>query len=140
MRSFAGPLLLALVGVALVGLLAGDPRAARTADGGDRLLLVYAALAVAVGALAWRGAGRSAWWLPPSLLLALMGGILGWLGSIVGSGDFERIPHLAVAPGHALMVTAATAAGMALPAALYAAVISRLHERRPLKPRGRART
>jgi len=132
LSRLALPLALAVAGVATVGLVAGDPRAARTSAGSERIILAVAALAVTVGVLAWRAARRPAWWLPPALVLVLVGTLAGWITGVACTGrHFEHVAHLGNAPGEALLVAATTAAGMALPPAIYAALLM-------VKPRGRA--
>jgi hypothetical protein len=123
LQRLALPLAFAVAGVAAVGLIAGDPRAARTLDGSDRIVFVAALLAAAVGTVAWRVAGRSGWWLPPALLLALVGALLGWTAGVRLGGDYEEVAHLGSATGQAIALVVMTAGGMAVPPTIYAAAI-----------------
>jgi hypothetical protein len=119
------PLAVAVAGVAAVGLLAGDPRGARSLDGADRIVLLAVALACAVGTLAWRAARRSGWWLPPSLLLALVGALAGWIAGVELTGHAEHVARWSASAREASFLAIMTAVGMGLPPTLYATLVRR---------------
>jgi hypothetical protein len=126
--------LLAVVGVALLGLCAGDPRGARSVEAAAWTALVALLLAFAVGAASWRlGRRRQAWLLAPSLALAATGALSGWIAGVEILGDTAHAAHLDAAPGRVAFLVAFTSAGMALPPAALAWLAG---VRRP----GRART
>ena len=121
MRTLALPAGLALVGLVALGLLAGDPRATRDVLASWHITLAGLGLAVAVGAAAWWvGRRRSAWLLPPSVLLAVIGGLSGWIAGAEFTHQPDSAAHLATTPARVAFMLAMTAAGMALPSVLLA--------------------
>jgi hypothetical protein len=127
------PLVGALAGVCVIGLLGGDPRGARSIDAATFISLAGATLSAAVGLLAWRaGRRRARWLIAPSVLVALIGGLCGWIAGVEITGDVDRAARL-VSPGRVAFLVAMTAFWMAcLPALtmLVADGLTRLGTRR----------
>jgi hypothetical protein len=122
-KALGLPVAVAAAGVALLGLVAGDPRGAPDLDGSQAIVLCALVLALVVGGLAWRAGRRSGLWLPPALLLAIVGALSGWIAGVEISGHAERVAHLrGGGAGEALFLAAMTAMGMALPPTLLAAL------------------
>ncbi len=121
--------------LSLIGLAAGDPRGAAELSRADAICIAAFLTAVGVAVIAWRGGGaRSGWWLPPTVIVAISGGVCGW----IAAAEFTYQPDVPVRlmqmPARALYMVAATALGMALPALGLTALASLL------TPRGTART
>jgi hypothetical protein len=131
MLRIVAPIAVALVGLSLLGLWAGDPRGAVSVDDSTVTTLLGLALALAVGALAWRSIARprAAWLLAPTLLAASFGGLCGWIAGVEILGDTARAARLAAAPSRVAFLLSLTAAGMALPATAIAALLGRLTRR-----------
>jgi hypothetical protein len=127
LRSSAFPVAVAFVGLLALAVVGGDPRGARSLDASTVIALAGLALALGVGALAGRGA-RSRWLLVPSLALAAMGALTGWIAAAEILGDPAHAAHT---PGRAAFLLALTASGMSLPPLGLAWIF---------KPRGRGRT
>ncbi len=129
------PLLVALTGVILIGLVGGDPRAAHDLSRPSYILVAGLALALGVGTFAWyRGARRSFWLLAPSVLLAVMGGLSGWIAGAEFTGHPDSAAHLAGTPGRVAFMIVMTTAGMSLPSVALARLAGRA------RPPGTART
>jgi hypothetical protein len=134
MRRLTFPIGAALVGLVVLGLVAGDPRATSDVEASWRITLAGSLLAVLVGLFAWYGGRRRSWWLaPPTVFLALMGGLIGWISAAEFTHQPDTAVRLATQPGRAAFMVALTAAGMVLPSVGLAALAG---IRRP----GRART
>ncbi len=131
MKRLGLVVVVALAGVALVGLVAGDPRGTHSLQRSEAIVLAALACCALVAVVAWRGARASAWWLPPTGIVCVMGALSGWIAGVEFAGDTQTAVHLATAPGKVLFLVAMTVAGMALPTAGVAAALTRF---------GRART
>jgi hypothetical protein len=130
-KTLAIPAVVALVGLGLIGLVGGDPRAARDIGLSSSIDLAGLALAVAVGALAWwLRRRRNAWFAVPTVFLAIFGGLCGWIAGAEFTLEPDAAVHLKEAPGRVAFMLAITAIGMALPSSVLSAVTAR----------GRART
>jgi len=121
MRTLALPTVVALIGLSAIGLVGGDPRAVRELGAATTIDLTGFALAVIVGAVAWRtGRRRPAWLVVPSVILAVTGGMCGW----IAGAELTLVPdtpvHLSTAPGRVAFMVVMTAVGMALAPALLA--------------------
>jgi hypothetical protein len=115
MRTLALPAVLAVVGLSAIALVGGDPRAVSELGAATTIDLAAAALAIAVGAIAWlTGRRRTVWVLVPSVVLALVGGLCGW----IAGAEFTLAPdtpvRLSTAPGRVAFMLAMTAVGMSL--------------------------
>jgi hypothetical protein len=131
MRSLLVASLLSLGGLCLIGLVGGDPRGTRDLAASSYITLAGLALSVAVGVAAWRlGTRRALWLVVPSVMLAVIGGLCGWIAGAEFTGQPDSAARLAATPGRVAFMLAMTAAGMALPSVGLAA----------LTRRGKART
>jgi hypothetical protein len=138
MRVLALPTAVAVVGVCLVGAIGGDPRAVRALSAADWIDLCGLLVAVAVGVTAWRcGRRRSAWLIVPAVVLAIVGGMCGWIAGAEFTLAPDTAVHLRTMPLRVLFMVAMTAVGMSLlPAVLV--WIAGLGAK--VKPLGTART
>jgi hypothetical protein len=127
-----------LAALSLIGLVWGDPRAAAELSRADLICAAAFLTAVAAALIAWRSGRRekqtSGWWLPPTVILAISGGLCGWIAAAEFTYQPDVPVRLAQMPLRAIYMVAATALGMALPALAVTALASRL------TPRGTART
>jgi hypothetical protein len=125
MRTLVMPAVLAAVALGMIGLVAGDPRATRDLSVAASIDLAGLAVAIGVGVLTWRaGRRRAAWLLVPSVVLAVSGGLCGW----IAGAEFTLAPDTAVhlaTPGRAAFMLVMTAVGMALPAGGLALLVGR---------------
>jgi hypothetical protein len=115
MRTLAVPAMVALIGLVLIGFVGGDPRAVRDIGSASAIDLAGFVLAIGVGAIAWRTGRRRAWWLViPSVILAIIGGLCGWIAGAEFTLAPDTAVHLSTTPGRVAFMLAMTAAGMAL--------------------------
>jgi hypothetical protein len=123
-----------LAGVSLVGLFGGDPRGARDLDAATLVTVAGALVAASAGWVAWRaGRRRTRWLLGPAVLLALVGGLSGWIAGVEILGDVNRAAHLAAAPRRVAFLVGLTSVGMTVPAVLLLALADAVSR---LRPRG----
>jgi hypothetical protein len=135
MRRVALPALAALVGLSLIGLVGGDPRATNDLAVADRICLTALVLSGGVAFAAWSAARwRSYWVLPPTVVAAVLGGLCGWIAGAELTGAPDTAVLLNGAPGRVAFMLAMTTLGMALPAVGLTALADLL------KSLGKART
>ncbi len=125
-------LAIALVGVAVIGLAGGDPRAAASLAAATRTSLAGLALAIALGLGVWAfpKERRSLWLLVPMVMVAVFGALSGWIAGAEILGEPTEPVRLALEPGGVAFLIAMTAAGMALPP-LGVSGLARRFRRRP---------
>lgn len=129
MKRLARVAALALGGVALIGLVGGDPRGTHSLARSEQIVLAGLALCVVVTFFAWRGARAAAWWLAPTGVVAVMGALSGWIAGCEFAGHTDVAARLASSPGEVAFLVAMTAAGLALPAAGLSAIAGRVSRR-----------
>ena len=106
----------ALVGLVAVGLVAGDPRATHDISASQHIVLAGLALSIAVGVLVWlRGRARAWWLLVPSVVVAVMGALSGWIAGAEFTGAPDVAVHLSGSPGRVVLMLVMTTLGMAFP-------------------------
>jgi hypothetical protein len=124
-----------LATLSLIGLLWGDPRAAAELSRADLICGAALVTAVAAAVIAWRsGRSKSGWWLPPTVILAVSGGLCGWIAAAEFTFQPDVPVRLGQMPLRAIYMVSLTALGMALPALAVTGLASLL------TPRGTART
>jgi hypothetical protein len=122
-RALAWSIAVAVVGLAFIGLIGGDPRAAHELGQASAIDLAGLVLAVVVGVVAWGAGRRRSWWLlAPSVILAIVGGLCGWEAAAQFSLAPFSAAHLSSAPGRVALMLSLTAVGMATLPALLAAI------------------
>ncbi len=126
MKRLALTVGLALAGVAIIGLIGGDPRGTRSMERSEHLVLAGLLLCICTTIITWRTTGASAWWLVPTGVVAIVGALSGWIAGVEFAGDTGTAVRLATAPGKVAFLVAMTAAGLALPTAGVAAIARRL--------------
>jgi hypothetical protein len=110
------PIAVAVVGVALLGLLGGDPRGTHDDSRSSAIVLAALFLALLVGTLGFTTGRRRPWPLVPVyLFLAVFGALSGWIAAVEILGDVGRAAQLTVEPMRAIILWAATSLAMALP-------------------------
>jgi hypothetical protein len=115
MRVLALPAAVAVLGLCLVGVIGGDPRAVHQISGAEWIDLCGLVLAVAVGITAWRCGRRRSWWLiVPAVVLAIVGGMCGWIAGAEFTLQPDTAVHLGTAPLRVAFMVAMTAVGMSL--------------------------
>jgi hypothetical protein len=127
-----------LAALSLIGLLWGDPRAATELSRADLICGAAFVTAVAVAVIAWRsgrqGKKTSGWWLPPTVILAISGGLCGWIAAAEFTYQPDVPVRLGQMPLRTIYMVSLTALGMALPALAVSGLASLF------TPRGTART
>jgi len=114
-KRFALTVGLALVGVAVIGLVGGDPRGTRSMERSEHIVLAGLLLCACTTIITWRTTKSSAWWLAPTGLVAVMGALSGWIAGVELAGDTGTAVGLASAPGKVAFLVAMTTVGLALP-------------------------
>jgi hypothetical protein len=115
------PLLLvtvaAAVGISLIGFALGDPRAASEMSRASAETVLGLMVAIIASAIAWR-AGRAKSFLVfvPTVILAIAGGLCGWISAAEITHEPDLPVRLADQPARAAFMVALTALGIALPA------------------------
>jgi hypothetical protein len=134
MRRLALPTSAALLGLCAVGLVGGDPRATHDVGTSWNIVLAGLVLSVGVGVLAWlRGRARAGWLLVPTVILAVMGGLSGWIAGAELTHAPDTAVHLSGSAGRVVFMLVLTTLGMALPAVGLVSLVGRF--RRPDRAR-----
>lgn len=131
MKRLLLALAVALAGVALIGLVGGDPRAAASLAAATRTTLAGLTLSVALGLGVWAfpKERRRLWLLIPIVMLAVFGALSGWIAGAEILGEPTEPVQLALQPGGVAFLVAMTAFGMVLPALGASGLAGRLLRR-----------
>jgi hypothetical protein len=122
-------------GLSVVGLALGDPRAASELSRANLVSGLGVLVAIAAAVIAWRaGRARGLMVLVPAVILAIAGGLTGWISAAEFTLEPDVAVRLAEKPLRAAFMVGLTALGIALPALAVTAVAGRF------TPRDRART
>lgn len=116
--------LVALAGVAAIGLVGGDPRGTHSLARSEWIVVAALLLCVCTTTLAWRAARLSPFWLLPLGIATVMGALSGWIAGVEFAGDTQTAVRLSTAPGKVVFLVGMTVTGMALPAVGVAAAAS----------------
>lgn len=104
-------------GLTALGLALGDPRAASELSRSSLTCALGLLVAIGAAVMAWRaGRARSVLVLVPAVILAIAGGLSGWISAAELTHEPDLAVRLTEKPLRAAFMVGLTALGMALPA------------------------